>query len=257
MEEVRSGFRAFVARTLGDEGQAWLRALPGLRDEIAAAWRLELGPELHGGLLSYVCAVTTDGGGIAVLKMGPPWPRVRHEVAALRTWDGLGAPALLRTDEARHALLLERITPGVHAAPGEPAAVARVLHALHVPPPPGLPPLAETVSRRLSRAAEEDRASPEKLAWATATVAELERDPPPPVLLHGDFDERNLLVCAKRGLCAIDPLACVGDPAYDAAYWVHANRRPGRRARLEALVAATGMPRGRVRDWAGVIGVHG
>ncbi len=77
------------------------------------------------------------------------------------------------------------------------------------------------------------------------------------MLLHGDFDERNLLVCASRGLCAVDPLPCVGDPAYDAAYWVHANRRSGRRARLEGILAATGLPRGRVRDWAGVIAVHG
>jgi streptomycin 6-kinase len=77
------------------------------------------------------------------------------------------------------------------------------------------------------------------------------------VLVHGDLDERNLLTCERRALVAIDPLPCVGDPSYDAAYWVHANRRPGRRARLEALLGASGLPRERVRDWAGVIGVHG
>jgi streptomycin 6-kinase len=77
------------------------------------------------------------------------------------------------------------------------------------------------------------------------------------MLVHGDFDDRNLLVCARRGLCAIDPLPCAGDPAYDAGYWVHANRRPGRRARLDAIVAATGLDRERVRDWAAVVGVHG
>jgi streptomycin 6-kinase len=257
MEEVQPSFRAFVARTFGDEGRVWLSSLPSMLAELTAEWDVSLGAELRGGLLSYVCEATTADGGSAVVKVGPPWPRVRHEILALRAWDGHGAPRLLRADEERHALLLERIEPGTHADAGDPTGVARVLGALHVHPPDGLPSLAETVRRRLARAADERRASPEKLAWATATVERLERNPPPATLLHGDFDDRNLLVCAQRGLCAIDPLPCVGDPSYDAAYWVHANRRSGRRARLEALVAATGLPRERVRDWAGVIGVHG
>jgi streptomycin 6-kinase len=74
--------------------------------------------------------------------------------------------------------------------------------------------------------------------------------------VHGDFDERNLLVCERRGLCAVDPLPCTGDPAYDAAYWVHGNRLPGRRARLDALFEL-GFDQARVRDWAAVVGVHG
>ena len=117
--------------------------------------------------------------------------------------------------------------------------------------------LGELARRRLGRAVEPGRASPEqKLDWALTKIAELERDPPADVLLHGDFDERNLLVCSRRGLCAIDPMPCSGDPAYDAAYWVHGNRRPGRRARLDALVEL-GFDRARVRDWAAVVGVHG
>ncbi len=257
MEEVATGFRAFVARTFGDDGRAWLATLPSLLEEIGARWKLELGAELHGGHLSYVCEAVTADGVDAVLKLGPPWPRVRHEVLALRAWGGNGAPSLLRHDVELHALLLERIRPATHADPGTPEDVARLLGAIHVAPPGGLPPLGETVRRRLTWASDQGRASDEKLSWALRTVEHLEQDPVPPVLVHGDFDERNLLVCARRGLCAIDPLPCVGDPAYDAAYWVHANRRPGRRARLEGLVAATGLPRDRVRDWAGVVGVHG
>jgi streptomycin 6-kinase len=257
VEEVHPGFRAFVARAFGDEGRAWLASLPALLEELASAWQLRLGDELHGGVLSCVREATTADGERAVLKVGPPWPRGRDEIAALRAWDGRGAPTLLRADEDRHALLLERIQPGTHPDPGEAADVARLLHEIHVAPPEGLPSLGETVRRRLGRAADEGRASGEKLAWAAATLARLEGDAPPGALLHGDFDDRNLLVCARRGLCVIDPLPCVGDPCYDAAHWVHANRRPGRRARLEGLVDATGLPRERMRDWAGVIGVHG
>jgi streptomycin 6-kinase len=257
VEEVASGFRAFVTRTFGEDGRAWLRSLPPLLEEIAGTWQLELGAELPGGLLSFVCEATTAEGRAAVLKVGPPWPRAGDEIVALRAWEGRGAPALLRADASRHALLLERVVPGTHPAPGDAVEVAGVLGALHLAPPSGLPPLGDTVRRRLARAADEGRASPQKLGWAEATLRRLEATAPAAVLLHGDLDERNLLHCERRGLCAIDPLPCVGDPAYDAAYWVHANRRPGRRERLESLLAATGLPRDRVRDWAGVIGVHG
>jgi streptomycin 6-kinase len=257
VEEVTSGFRAFVARTFGDEGRRWLADLPALREEIAARWQLELGTELRGGHLAYVCEAVTADGVEAVAKLGPPWMGTEHEASALEIWGGVGAPALLRHDAGLHALLLERIRPGCHPSPGSADDVARLLDMIHVRPPSGLPTLGEAVRRRLSWAAEQGRASREKLSWAMDAVVRLEESPPAAVLLHGDFDDRNLLACARRGLCAIDPLPCAGDPCYDAATWIHANRRPGRRARLDALLEATGLPRARVRDWAGVIGVHG
>ena len=246
-----------MAQTFGDEGRAWLDGLPALQQELAGRWTLSVGPELPGGLLSCVREATTAGGEPAVLKIGPPWPRSRHEIVALRAWSRGGGPAVLRCDEDAHAILLERIAPGTNADPGAPADVAAVLQAIHVPPPAGLPALAETVARRIDRADDEGRANAERVAWARATAARLLESAPAPVLLHGDFDDRNLLECSQRGLRAIDPLPCVGDPAYDAGYWVHAHRRPGRRARLEGIVAATGLPTERVRDWAGVIAVHG
>jgi streptomycin 6-kinase len=255
-ERVEPGFRAFVARAFGDEGRAWIASLPETEAALAARWELELGPELPGGLLSCVRAARLRAGTSAVLKLGASRPRTQHEIAALRAWSGVGAPALLEADEELGAMLLERIAPGTHPTAAEPAQIAALLDAIHIAPLEGLPSLAETVQRRVGRAVEEGRASRTKATWATAKAAELESEPHRIALLHGDFDERNLLVCSRRGLCAIDPLPCVGDPAYDLGYWVHGNRRPGRRARLDALVAL-GFDRGRVRDWAAVVGVHG
>ncbi len=255
-EVVPQSFRAFVARVLGDEGRAWLASLPATHATLATRWQLQLGPELPGGLLSCVREVRLPDGSSAILKVGAPWPRTRHEIDALRAWGGRCAPELLASDGELGAMLLERIRPGTHPASAGAADIASLLTQLHTDSPTGLPTLGDVVRRRIVRAADEGRASATKAEWALAKITELERDPPPAVLLHGDFDERNLLVCERRGLCAIDPLPCVGDPAYDAANWVHGNRRPGRRARLDALVEL-GFERARLRDWAAVIGVHG
>jgi streptomycin 6-kinase len=255
-ETVQEGFRSFVARTLEDEGRAWLDELPRVVAELEQRWRLTLDGELQGGLLSCVFAATTMDGRRAVLKIGA-YPRTHHEIASLRAWGGRGAPELLEADTELQALLLERIEPGTHPDEGQAEEVASVLEALHISPPPGLPTLDSVVSRRIENAERDGRASRKKAEWARAAATQLALDPPGAVLVHGDFDDRNLLVCARRGLCAIDPLPCVGDPAYDAGYWAHANRRRGRRARLDAIVASTGLDRERVRDWAAVVGVHG
>ncbi len=255
-ETVEETFRALVVRTHGDAGRAWLARLPEIHAELADRWRLRLGRELAGGALASVRAVTLDGGAEAVLKVGPT-AETRNEIRALEAWQGRCTPRLLASDSDLQAMLLERIRPGDHPAQALPEHVATVLGTLHVEPWDGLLPLATLVRERIELAARDGRASPQKAAWALAKVAELEAEPGPPVLLHGDLDERNLLVCERRGLCAIDPWPCAGDAAYDAGYWVHGNRRPGRRARLDAIVAATGLPRRRVRDWAAIVGVHG
>ena len=251
-ELVHETFRSFVARQLGDEGRTWLDALPALVEELARDWELELGAELVGGVLAFVCAVDRE----RVLKVAGPWDRPADEIEALRRWAAGAAPRLLCDDADRGALLLERIRPGERATGASAAEVAPVLAALHAEPGP-FRPLADVARRRIERAEAQGRARRGAVERALATIAKLERDAPPPVLLHGDFDDRNLLTCSSRGLAAIDPLPCAGDPAYDAAYWAHANGRPGRRERIAAIAAAAGLDPERVRLWSEVVAVHG
>ncbi len=256
-EPVEPTFRSSLTRLVGDEARAWLRKLPTLEAELAERWQLVLGPELAGGLLASVRLVGRADGTDAVLKLAGPWDRTVEEIACLRAWAGGPAPELLEADESRSALLLERIVPGTAAIEADAGEVASLLRQLQLPAFPHLPPLAGVARRRLDRAERNGRASGERLAWARKAVERLDDDPSPAVVVHGDFDERNILTCARRGLCAIDPLPCAGDGAYDAAYWVHANRRPGRRARFDAIATALDLDRGRLRDWCGVIAVHG
>jgi streptomycin 6-kinase len=257
LKVVHETSEAFLARHFGDEGRAWLATVPGVLDDLAREWRLTLGARLYGGLLAIVHEATTAEGGRVVLKLASRWDRPLEEIACLETWAGAGTPKLLQADPTRGALLLERIEPGLRARDAEAPAVADVLRHLHQEPPAGLRTLAEVARRRLARAVVEGRANDDRARWAIAAIEQLEAEPVAPVLLHGDFDWRNLIRCDRRGLAAIDPLACAGDPAYDAGYWAQAAGDPGRRVRTTAIAEALGLDVRRVRAWCAVVAVHG
>jgi streptomycin 6-kinase len=255
---VGPSFRPFVARTFGDAGRRWLDELPDITAGLVARWQLELGPELPGGVLACVREARTAAGRRVVLKIGVPFLPARDEAAALRGWNGGPAPQLLDADDRTGALLLERIDPGTPAWDADVGAVAAVLGRLHRAPTfPGLRELADEATDRVLRALEQGRTTAYKADWALGKIDELGREPADAVLLHGDFDGRNLLHCDRRRLVAIDPLPCVGDAAYDAGHWAHANGLPGRRARTTAISDALGLDVRRVRGWCAVAAVHG
>ena len=257
MTVVEDSSEAFLARHFGDEGRAWLATVPGTLSKLAEEWQLGLGARLRGGLLAIVHEATTASGEQVVLKLASRWDRPLEEIACLEAWAGGGAPRLLRADPARGAMLLERIEPAVRARDAGAAEVANVLRQLHLEPPHGMRTLGEVARRRLARAVVQRRANDARVRWAIAAVERLEVDPPQPVIVHGDFDWRNLLRCRERGLVAIDPLACVGDPAYDAGYWAHAAGDSGRRARTAEIADVLGLDVRRVRAWCAVVAVHG
>ena len=231
--------------------------LSELAGELAGRWRLTLGPELHGDRLASVRLCSRADGTEAVLKLVGPRDRPDDEAVCLRLWGGGPSPRLLEADVALGALLLERIVPGARARGSSADDAAALLRRLQVSPPPQLPRLEDVVRDRVERAASEGRTTTQRVDWALAALERLGCGAPEPVLVHGDFDDRDLLVCERRGLAAIDPLPCAGDGAYDAASWIHASRRPGRRARFDAMAAATGLDRARLRDWCGIVAVHG
>ena len=257
MTAVEESSEAFLARHFGDEGRAWLATVPRVLALLAGEWELTLGPRLPGGLLAIVHEAMTAGGERVVLKLASRWDRPLEEIACLEAWAGGGAPRLLQADPARGAMLLERVEPGGRARDADAAEVAKVLRELHRDPPPELRTLAEVARKRLARAVAEQRANHDRARWALAAIEQLEAEPPPSVIVHGNFDWRNLLRCDRRGLAAIDPLACTGDPAYDAGYWAQAAGDPGRRARTTAIADALGLDVRRVRAWCAVVAVHG
>jgi streptomycin 6-kinase len=228
-EEVR---RKAVAR--GAEGEAWLEGVGALAGEVAADWGLSLGKVLAGGTEAFVIAATTDAGEAAVLKIPVPGhDRLGGERRVLLAAEGRGYARVLRHDEERGAMLLERL--GLQLAelhlPVETQIeiICATLKEAWRAPPAGArftsgAEKAESLARWLVEGWEEfdrpcsERAVETALGFAKSRAAAF--DPAKAVLAHGDAHAWNTLVAPGAGprrFKFIDPDGLFIEPAYDLA----------------------------------------
>lgn len=272
MNPLPDHFTRTVTRTF-DEGAAWLQQLPALLDEIAARWALTLLPTPFSLSYNYVTPARRADGSEVVLKVGVPNDEMWTEIAALRHDDGAGYVRLLATDEARGALLLERLRPGATlaatvAARDDEAATgiaAEVMRRLWRPAPPEHP--FPTVARWAAGLDEVETFfggttgpfPPLLLDLARGLFADLLPSQAAPVVLHGDLHHENILSAERTPWLAIDPKGVVGEPAYEVGALLR-NPIPGfldvadpRRKlarRVEILAERLGFDRERILGWA-------
>jgi streptomycin 6-kinase len=259
-------WRARMVRRFGPEVEAWCDDVSRLAGELAARWELrELEPVPAGGTSRVVACRIADGGR-AFLKLTPEPGLAIDEATALRAWeDGGRAPRVLAFDEPTCALLLEAIEPGTRLADvpqlATVPAVAGLTAALHVPAPAGLPALRErvdfvfSITRTRARGMRLDAGAIERSHAAARMLAD--DRPGPAVLVHGDLHPANVLVGPPgRELVAIDPRACLGDPAFDLVDWITDWATPDRwQERSDALAAATGVAPARLWSWLRALAV--
>lgn len=98
-------------KALAAGADSWLDTLPKLVAELEQAWRLQVGRPFADPTEAFVAEATLADGTPAVLKLLVPaaTSSVQHEITVLRMTDGDGCARLLRADEGRGALLLERL----------------------------------------------------------------------------------------------------------------------------------------------------
>jgi streptomycin 6-kinase len=95
--------------------QDWLDALPSLVSSLERDWSIVVGRVYDDATEAYVAQAALDDGTPAVLKLCVPrdGDHAVNEITVLRLADGGGCARLLRADEARGALLLERLGPSL------------------------------------------------------------------------------------------------------------------------------------------------
>jgi streptomycin 6-kinase len=207
----------------------WLDDLPELVAVLERDWSISVGRAYDGGTEAFVAEATLDDGVPAVLKLRIPRggpDDAGNEIAVLRLVHGEGCALLLRADEARGALLLERLGRSL----SELALPIRQRHEILCSaaeqvwrPAPGcdLPTgaekgrwLADFITRTW---AELDRPCSERaVGYALGCAARRvdAHDDERAVLVHGDVHQWNALE-AGGGFKLVDPDGLLADAEYD------------------------------------------
>jgi streptomycin 6-kinase len=264
--ELDEELRLRLGRRFGSAIDAWFDALPAVLTDLADRWELEWGTLIQRGSMSVVIRCRTADGRPAVLKVSPQRDRVAHEAAALARWKTIHVPAVLAVDEGVGALLIEAVEPGTPLAesaayPSLESLVA-LLTSLHgsAVPDPRYRPVADHIAYLFDSGTKNYERRPdlaeliprELYARGRRLAMRLAADAAPAVLLHGDLTPVNVLDGgAERGLVAIDPAPCLGDPAFDAVdlmFW-RAESVETIAVRAEELAPAIGADAGRLLDW--------
>ncbi len=256
-----------VTRWFGERGRAWCDALPELLARLVERWQLTVGPVLPGATHALVLDCRRADGTPVVLKLPFLDDENRAEADALRLYDGNGAVRLLEHDEAKGALLLERLVPGTSLL--DLSDRGRALD------------LACSLLRRLRRQVPRDHRFPRlrdlAAAWATdiadrkdqvstslftkafpqasefaGDYASNSRDT---LLVNRDTHLSNFLAAGREPWLLIDPKPVAGEAAFDGSFLLLRNLAdeptPVQAAALtEKLAAGLAVDAVRLRGWA-------
>jgi streptomycin 6-kinase len=258
-----------VAR-FGDDGRAWLAALPDRVTELAKTLGIRLEPPFPNASYSYVAPATLANGTPVVLKVGYRELDVRCEALALWHFDGRGTVRLLAGGGAMGAFVVERVMPGtpLSSVDDDERATSIAASIMRVLPHPGpygdpLPTVAQWAEgfERLRRRFDGGTGPlPRRhVAKAESLMAYLLGTEEPHILLHGDLHHDNILDAGDGRWLAIDPQGVIGERAYETGALLR-NLTPRLRAlphpehvlerRIEQLAEELALDRRRIRDWA-------
>lgn len=244
----------------------WIDELPALVACLERDWSITVGRVFGDATEALVAEAVTGTGEPAVLKVLVPRATddARNEITVLRLVDGQGCARLLRHDQARGALLMERLGPALHEL-GLPIRrrheiLCSVASRVWRPAAGcGLPTgaskgrwLAEFIATNweaLDRPCSE-RAVEHALACARRRVDA--HDDERAVLVHGDVHEWNTLR-AGDGFKLIDPDGLLAGAEYDMGILMREDPielmhgDPTQRARW--LAARTGLDAVAIWEW--------
>lgn len=210
---------------------------------VARDWGLRLGDPYPPGAAGYVVRAELEDGTPAVLKLQHRHREDEQEADALERWEGGGAVRLLRRDDERHALLLERCEPGTPLAAGaeDPLGVLIGLLPRLWVDPVGFRTLEEEVGW-----------------WSLeGEIGELARELASTqgerVLVHQDLHGDNVLAAQREPWLVIDPKPLAAEREFAVAPIVRSGELGHSKRdvlhRLDRLCAELGLERERARGW--------
>ena len=214
----------------------------GSVEELAEEWELTLGELYPQGADGVVLRAELADGTPAVLKLSHRHRENEQEADALERWNGDGAVRVLRRDDERGALLLERCEPGTYLSRAEDplGVLIGLLPRLWVDSS-GFHTLTDEVEwwnlgGDLGNLARE----------LAATQGEL-------VLCHQDLHGENVVAAEREPWLVIDPKPLAAEREFAVAPIVRSNELGHSRRdvlyRLDRLCSDLGLDRERARGW--------
>lgn len=265
-------FARHMVELYGEKGEEWLRALPGLLQQLAERWSLTLLPPFPELSYNYAAPALRHGangsGEEVVLKVGVPNRELTTEIAALNQYGGRGCVRLLEADQELGAMLLERLQPGTMLTSIEDdeeatRISAEVMLQLWRPAPcchafPTVADWAAGLKKLRPFFGGTGPFPPRLLEMAESFFADLLSTTAEPVLLHGDLHHYNILRAQRAPWLAIDPKGLVGDPGFEVYALMHNPAGLSQHSNLTALYArrlailseALGQDRQRLLRWS-------
>jgi streptomycin 6-kinase len=231
----------------------WRADAPAIANDVAADWSLALGEPYTPGFCGHVVRATTDEGAPAVLKVFFPDRESEHEPDALERWNGDGAIRLLRRDDERRAMLLERCEPGAFLSSLEGARALDVLIGLlprlWEPSPDGFHTLEDEVAFWFEERFETNRHG-DVAAGIARELATTQREL---VLAHQDVHGDNVLAAEREPWLVIDPKPLAAEREFAIVPIVRSPELGHSRRdvlyRLDRLCSEFGLDRERARGW--------
>jgi streptomycin 6-kinase len=235
---VSPGQRRRLEARFGSGARDWIEDLPGTLDRLCGQWDLEIEGVHRPGRTSVVYACRRKDGRRGALKVSPEARLVSAESRMLGLWSQTGrVPQVWEVDSDLGAMLMESVEPGGVLADtdGPPdleriAALIRDLHRAELTESQlaQLRPLTSWArfffddwERRRVEGPAADVVSASLMHRGYCRARELTSHTEYDVALHAQLHRENVLEGGpERGLVAIDPAGCLGDPVFDAVHWV-------------------------------------
>lgn len=262
--------RAWLERRFGAGARDWIAGLDDLVGEVGRRWDLEVAFPGRPGRTSVVLVCHHSDGTPVILKISPDPGLIMAEAHTLALWRDTGrVPTVHGVDKQAGALLLEAIEPGhTMRSTGEVPDLERLasllveLHAVEVDEAQWreLRPLQGLISHyfeqwewRYAEGAAAETVSVALLRRGYARARDLAANTEGAVVLHGDLHPGNVLDGGpQRGLVAVGPQGCAGEPVFDAVPWalwrVESLADVGER--ITVLARAVGRSEERLREGA-------
>ena len=222
----------FTRNTLdlcGESGKKWLNELPHIIEEIEMKWSLDVEKPFPNLSYNFVAPCVCETGE-AVLKIALPLnnSEIYNEARFLQMADGEGAVKLLKIDESRRAILLERLSPGVNLkevcreddAEAVATAIKVMRKILKEPPKNSTFQRLEDWFKGFEKAAN-TKFPREFISKASGFYEELSADSKHKFLIHGDLHHENILSATRKPFLAIDPKGIIGEIGYEIAVFLN------------------------------------